>query len=284
MIESSRGRLEVGSGKQGRAPAVTLACGRTQTPGRRVGYCAPMHRGYMQRAGALAITVAVLTVGCTKGKAPVAGATDPPSPGTTSAADTPAPTTTATGSSPSDVSPGAVSTSPATRSTGGSTPSSTPVPNSTPDPSGSGTASPSNGGSNGVPAIPATGAVKRQLEAAARNYYLTLERAYATMDERPLAALRTATCTCQKVEAAIRQARSGGYHVGLTYEILSASANDAANGIGEVTLSYNTSATVVTDATGKEISRTRPVRLGIKEMSFALRGGRWLVSNVNSYK
>lgn len=103
------------------------------------------------------------------------------------------------------------------------------------------------------------------------------------MDERPLAALRTPACSCIKVETAIRNDGAAGFHVKLGYEIISASAHDVEGDVGNVSLSYNTSGTTITDGSGKVVRRQPSVQLGIKEMAFQLVGGQWLVTTIESY-
>ena len=126
--------------------------------------------------------------------------------------------------------------------------------------------------------------MKEQLEAAGIAYYAALTKAYLSMDEKPLASLRTATCTCQKVEQNIRQAREDGYKIRLIYKIVSASAHDATSSVGSATLGYRVSEGVITDAAGAVVRRDPPVNRGIKEMEFRLQNGRWLVQGIETYK
>lgn len=126
--------------------------------------------------------------------------------------------------------------------------------------------------------------MKKQLEDAARNYYLTLEKAYATNDPTPLASLRTETCICKRVEDSIRQASVEGLRIRVDYVIVSTSAHGALPTSGEVTLSYRAPLNDVVDATGKVVEKNEPVKDGIKEMSFARVDNRWLVSHIISYK
>jgi hypothetical protein len=131
--------------------------------------------------------------------------------------------------------------------------------------------------------VPATGITKRELEAAATNYYMTMNRAYATLDDKLPLPLSVPACSCRGPLANIREAASRKYKINLVYQIIGVSAHSAAGGKGGVTLSYNLRENTVEDQTGKVVERYPLVRDGIKEMSFINQNGKWLVTNIITY-
>lgn len=71
--------------------------------------------------------------------------------------------------------------------------------------------------SSAAPAAPATPFVTSPDQAGAfafvREYYKRLDAAYATGDVRPVAIMRTPTCSCRQAETNIRSIYDGGMHV-----------------------------------------------------------------------
>lgn len=95
--------------------------------------------------------------------------------------------------------------------------------------------------------------------------------------------LTTTSCPCNNVQAGIRQFLAEGSKVEIDYRVLDVSAHDVSNGRAFVTLIYDLPPNQVTLATGK-VEKYPAVNRGIKEMSFRLQGGKWLVSEIVTSK
>lgn len=131
--------------------------------------------------------------------------------------------------------------------------------------------------------MPATGITKKQLEAAATNYYVTMNRAYATLDDKLPEPLSVPACSCRGPLDNIREAASRKYKINLVYKILGVSAHSATGDKGGVTLSYSLLENTVEDETGKIVERYPLVKDGIKEISFVHENDRWLLTNIVTY-
>lgn len=99
--------------------------------------------------------------------------------------------------------------------------------------------------SSAAPAAPATPFVTSPDQAGAfafvREYYRRLDAAYATGDVRPVAVMRTPTCSCRQAETNIRSIYDGGMHfVGIKHNLDDLASGSSGPAFAKIVISLHT--------------------------------------------
>jgi len=117
-------------------------------------------------------------------------------------------------------------------------------------------------------------------EKAARTYFETLNAAIAAMNEAKLLPLMSSGCECRELADHIKKTRREGKRIDASYTIVRSRIVKKGAKQMVVELRYDLTKEVVRDKSGKVVKTAAAVRNGVKRVTLAKSGSRWLVTHI----